>query len=169
MTSSILGWQSPVWDLRYVKAKMQSRSLRERLYHEHSSSFRDGKLQSCHDTGRSSCKSDAGKNIKIKYGEVALSRACWRIAILGCCNTSRYCIVSRFAQFITTPEKSHWIAAKRVLRYLAGTSQMGLIYTPTDQPVFGYSDADWCGNIVDRRSYSDYVFLMSGAAISWKS
>lgn len=77
--------------------------------------------------------------------------------------------VSRLAQFTIAPERSHWIAAKRILRYLTGTVQMGLIYTSTDQPLLGYSDADWGGDLIDRRLYSGYVFLLSGAAISWKS
>jgi len=77
--------------------------------------------------------------------------------------------VSRLAQFTTAPEKSHWLAAKRVLRYLAGTVRIGLVYTPTDQPLLGYSDADWGGDLVTRKSYSGYAFLMSGGAVTWKS
>ena len=33
----------------------------------------------------------------------------------------------------------------------------------------GYSDADWAGDINDRKSTSVYLFMMSGAATSWKS
>ena len=33
----------------------------------------------------------------------------------------------------------------------------------------GYSDADWAGDVADRKSTSGYVFLFGGAAISWKS
>ena len=33
----------------------------------------------------------------------------------------------------------------------------------------GYSDADWAGDIGDRKSTSGYMFLQGGAAISWKS
>ena len=33
----------------------------------------------------------------------------------------------------------------------------------------GYSDADWAGNLDDRKSTSAYIFHMGGAAISWRS
>ena len=45
----------------------------------------------------------------------------------------------------------------------------GLIYEPNDKAMCGYSDADWAGNCDDRKSTTDYVFKMSGAAISWRS
>ena len=32
-----------------------------------------------------------------------------------------------------------------------------------------FSDADWAGDLDDRKSTSGYVFMMSGAAISWNS
>ena len=33
----------------------------------------------------------------------------------------------------------------------------------------GYSDADWAGDVGDRKSTSGYVFLLERTAISWKS
>ena len=35
--------------------------------------------------------------------------------------------------------------------------------------LIGYSDADWAGDVNDRKSTSGYLFMMSGAAVSWKS
>ena len=77
--------------------------------------------------------------------------------------------VSRLAQFNNNPNKRHWLAAKRVLRYLAGTTGLGLLFFRADQPLTGYSDADWGGCTIDRRSFTGYTFLLGGAAISWKS
>lgn len=77
--------------------------------------------------------------------------------------------VSRLAQFVNNPTWNHWCAGKRILRYLAGTAEMGLKYEKADKPVTGYCDADWGGCTVDRRSYTGYAFLYCGAAISWKS
>ena len=34
---------------------------------------------------------------------------------------------------------------------------------------FGYSDSDWAGDVGDRRSTSGYIFMLSGAGISWRS
>ncbi|XP_074096337.1 uncharacterized protein LOC141525676 [Cotesia typhae] len=76
--------------------------------------------------------------------------------------------ISRLAHFVKSPRKCHWLAAKRVLRYLAGTMSAGFVYSKVDKALVGYSD-DWGGCTVDRRSYSGYVFLFSGAAISWRS
>jgi hypothetical protein len=33
--------------------------------------------------------------------------------------------------------------------------------------IIGYSDSDWCGDLTDRRSISDYVFKFNDATISW--
>ena len=33
----------------------------------------------------------------------------------------------------------------------------------------GYSDSDWCGDRVDRRSTSGYLFKFLGGPISWSS
>ncbi len=33
----------------------------------------------------------------------------------------------------------------------------------------GYSDADWAGDVSDRKSTSGYLFMMSGATVSWRS
>src|SRR3954468_17867296 len=33
----------------------------------------------------------------------------------------------------------------------------------------GYTDADWAGDLDERKSTSAYVFLLNGGAISWRS
>ena len=74
------------------------------------------------------------------------------------------------ARFCAKPTKEHWTAVKRILRYLKGTSNLGLLYSSTtSSEIVGYSDADWAGDVGDRKSTSGYVFMLSGAAISWKS
>ena len=59
---------------------------------------------------------------------------------------------------------------KRILRYLKGTSNLGLLYREdTPAEITGYSDADWASDVGDRKSTSGYVFLLGGTAISWRS
>lgn len=41
--------------------------------------------------------------------------------------------VSRLAQFTNKPRKDHWLAAKRVLIYLAGTAEIGLVQRPMNR------------------------------------
>jgi hypothetical protein len=78
--------------------------------------------------------------------------------------------VSCVARFCAKPSKEHWTGVKRILRYLKGTNKFGLIYREdTPVAITGYSDADWAGDVGDRKSTSGYMFLLGGAAISWKS
>eukprot|EP00253_Pinus_taeda_P003208 PITA_03208 len=66
------------------------------------------------------------------------------------------------------PRDNHWNAAKRVLRYIQGTKDFGLLYTKTKIFVLGgYFDADFAGSIDDRASTSGYLMNMGLAAISW--
>ena len=76
--------------------------------------------------------------------------------------------VSNVARFCSSPTKEHWTAVKRIFRYLKGTSDYGP-NTDNDGTMIGYSDADWAGDMNDCKSTSGYLFMMSGAAVSWKS
>ena len=78
--------------------------------------------------------------------------------------------VSNIARFTTNPQKEHWTALKRVLRYLKGTTKHGILYQKEESDQFiGYSDADWAGDLSDRKSTSGYIFILSGGPISWSS
>ena len=54
------------------------------------------------------------------------------------------------------------------MRHLSGTLDYGLLYGYNDN-FAGFSDADWAGDCSDRKSTSGFVFMLSGAAISWNS
>ena len=79
--------------------------------------------------------------------------------------------VTSAARFCASPTKEHWTAVKRILRYLNGSRQLGLLYRANtlNEEITGFSDADWAGDVGDRKSTSGYVFLLGGAAVSWKS
>ena len=78
--------------------------------------------------------------------------------------------VSSLARFSSKPTKEHWTALKRLLRYLKGTTKYGILYTKGGaSKCIGFSDADWAGDINDRKSTSGYVFMLSGGAVSWSS
>ena len=72
------------------------------------------------------------------------------------------------AQFCGSPNQSHLTAAKRISRYLKGTAQYALSYKK-DCDIVGFSDADWAGNLDDRKSISGNLFVYGGGAISWLS
>jgi len=66
--------------------------------------------------------------------------------------------VSYLSQFCQRFRRQHWVAAKRVLRYLKETKD--LVYRKTGKPISGYVDADWANCTEDRRSYTGYVFVL---------
>lgn len=76
---------------------------------------------------------------------------------------------SSLSQFNDCFGKNHWIAAKRVLRYLQATKDYGITYHSNGDSLIGYVDADWGGSIDDRRSFTGYAFMMSGGIITWDS
>ena len=78
--------------------------------------------------------------------------------------------VSSLARFSSKPTRQHWIALKRLLRYLKGTTKYGILFSKEgSSECIGFSDADWAGDVNDRKSTSGYVFLLSGGAVSWSS
>lgn len=78
-------------------------------------------------------------------------------------------VVMKLSQYLNDPGMGHWIAAKRVLRYLKGTMDYGPTYSKESKKLIGFADADWGGDLDERKSTSGYVFMMGGAPISWAS
>ena len=76
------------------------------------------------------------------------------------------CMLSRF---MSDPREQHWQAAKSVLRYLAGTRGLGLLYGDRSQRFTGYTDADFGGDVVQRKSTGGFVFMFGGAAVACSS
>ncbi|KAG6390348.1 hypothetical protein SASPL_148082 [Salvia splendens] len=73
-------------------------------------------------------------------------------------------------RYIENPTTTHFKVAKRILRYLKGTIDYGLLYSATnDYMLVGYSDSDWAGDTDDRKSTSGYVFYMGDTAFTWMS
>jgi len=69
--------------------------------------------------------------------------------------------VSIISRFMKNPNKLHLAAAKRILRYLQGTKNHGILYKQQDENrLIGYSDSDWAGSYDDRKSTSKYVFCL---------
>ncbi len=64
---------------------------------------------------------------------------------------------------------AHWNAAKRVLKYLSGTKNLGIKYEPSDTKLCAYSDADFGGDIETRKSTTGYCVLYNGGAVIRKS
>jgi len=68
------------------------------------------------------------------------------------------------------PTDSHWVAVKRILRYLKGTASYGFHITRgTSFILHGFTDVDWAGSIDDRKSTGGYLVFFGQTSISWKS
>ncbi|XP_052481206.1 secreted RxLR effector protein 161-like [Gossypium raimondii] len=79
-------------------------------------------------------------------------------------------IVGMLDRYLSNPGIDHWIAAKRVMRYLQITKDYMLTYKRSDLlEVVGYSDSDFAGCQDSRKSTSGYIYLLAGGTISWKS
>ena len=79
---------------------------------------------------------------------------------------------NQLAKFSHDPHQKHMDAARRVLRYLKGTKEMGITYTQSDQDpnrLIGFADADWAACTETRRSVSGFVCLLNGGAVQWRS
>ena len=78
--------------------------------------------------------------------------------------------VNNVAKFNCNPTEEHWRAVKRILRYVKGTSNYGILYNKSSKDeLIGHCDADWAGDINNRKSTSGYVFTLAGSPISWRS
>ncbi|XP_050895660.1 uncharacterized mitochondrial protein AtMg00810-like [Lathyrus oleraceus] len=72
------------------------------------------------------------------------------------------------ARFQASPKESHLIAVNRIMKYLKGTSNVGLWY-PKDSicSLVGFSDADYAGCKTDRKSTSGTCHIFGNALVSW--
>lgn len=78
--------------------------------------------------------------------------------------------LQHLAQFASNPGTSHLTATKRLPQYLAGTKDHALVFRWQEAfDLVGYLDADWAGNLSDRRSTSGFVFLLCSSLVTWSS
>lgn len=69
--------------------------------------------------------------------------------------------VNKLSQFMHMPTEDHWQAAKRILRYLAGTPTHGIYFSASNKLVLhAYSDAEWAGDSDDYVSTNSYIIYL---------
>ena len=74
------------------------------------------------------------------------------------------------AQFQAAPKESHYVAVKRIFQYLAHTPNFGLWYPKgASFDLIGYSDSEWAGDCVDRKSTSEGCQFHGCSLVSWSS
>jgi hypothetical protein len=67
------------------------------------------------------------------------------------------------------PREPHLTALKRLLCYLRGTLDYGLLHRASSTDLVVYTDADWAGCPDTRRSTSGYAVFLGGNLVSWSS
>ncbi|KAL5550465.1 hypothetical protein UlMin_000641 [Ulmus minor] len=78
--------------------------------------------------------------------------------------------INKACQFMQQPTLAHWLSVKRILHYLKGTMQDGLLISPlTNLTIEGFTCADWGAQPDDRRSSSGYLIYLGGNLVSWSS
>ncbi|KAL3524965.1 hypothetical protein ACH5RR_013337 [Cinchona calisaya] len=74
------------------------------------------------------------------------------------------------ARFQSCPKESHLIAVKRIFRYLKGSMDFGLWYPKSSTfDLISYSDADFAGCQIDRKSTSGMCYFLRNCLVSWFS
>lgn len=70
-----------------------------------------------------------------------------------------------------TPTSVHLNDAKRIMRYVKGTLDFGLIYAEDSRNnmLTGYSDSDLAGQVDDRKSTGGMPFYLNESFITWVS
>ncbi|CAM8881217.1 unnamed protein product [Rhodiola kirilowii] len=79
--------------------------------------------------------------------------------------------VSVLSRFMSNPGNAHWTAMKYLLKYIAGTQNLGLVYKKYESKteLKGYVDPDYASNKDTRKSTTALYFTWCGNCISWKS
>ncbi|RVW50135.1 Retrovirus-related Pol polyprotein from transposon RE1 [Vitis vinifera] len=78
--------------------------------------------------------------------------------------------VSLLSRFMHCASEVHLQAAKRIVRYIKGTTNYGIKYSYCQNfKLHGYSDSDWAGSIDDMRSTTGFCFNFGSGIFSWSS
>jgi hypothetical protein len=78
--------------------------------------------------------------------------------------------ISLVSQHMHAPTVYHLSLVKRILRYLKGIIGRGIMMIKNGHiNIMGYTDSDWAGNTLDRRSTTGYCVFVGGNLVSWKS
>ena len=68
------------------------------------------------------------------------------------------------------PHEIHWRVAKRILKFFQGTRIHGIFYkAKSDLELVGFTDNDWEGDSIDRKSTSEFSFILVDGPISCSS
>jgi hypothetical protein len=78
--------------------------------------------------------------------------------------------VGMVSRFMESPNFEHWVAIKRIIRYVAGTTELGCKFVKgKNSELLGYTDSDHAGDIEKRKSTTGIAFFLGGNLVTWSS
>ncbi|XP_070679109.1 uncharacterized mitochondrial protein AtMg00810-like [Malus domestica] len=78
--------------------------------------------------------------------------------------------VSLASQFMHSPTLVHWEIVKRILRYLKSSVGKGILMKNNgSNHIKAYTDANWAGNAIVRKSTAGFCTFVGGNLVTWKS
>nr|GEU91897.1 ribonuclease H-like domain-containing protein [Tanacetum cinerariifolium] len=78
--------------------------------------------------------------------------------------------VQQLCLYMHDPQEPYFNDMKHVLRYLRGTTDLGLqLFRSTTSELIAYSDADWTGCLATCRSTSGYCVFLGNNLLTWSS
>ena len=93
----------------------------------------------------------------------AIQKTCGKLNYLTVTRPHIAYSVSVVSRFLFAPWTSHWDVVIRILWYLRFSPGRGLLYSDCGHKwIGGFSDADWVGSPVDRRSTTIYCVFVGG-------
>ncbi|KAH9672319.1 hypothetical protein KPL70_017676 [Citrus sinensis] len=76
--------------------------------------------------------------------------------------------VGLVSRYMENPKTTHFKATKRIICYIKGTTNFGLLYSfSNDYKLVGYSDSDWGGDVDDQKSTTRFVFFIGDTNFTW--
>jgi hypothetical protein len=78
--------------------------------------------------------------------------------------------VGEVSIYMQEPHDMHWKATKLILKYVQGTMSYGIHYTVgCALDLIGFTNSDWDGDSIDRKSTSNYTLSFRSGLIFWSS
>ncbi|GKB53990.1 retrotransposon protein, putative, ty1-copia subclass [Tanacetum coccineum] len=110
---------------------------------------------------------DVERMSKVPYANAVRSL----MYLMVCMRSDIAYAISVVSRYLANPGKNHWEVMKWILKYLPGTTNVGLVYGTNHGnhvDVTGFVDADYAKDPDKGRSITGYAFLVQGCVVSWK-
>jgi hypothetical protein len=112
----------------------------------------------------------SAKDSPLLGSEVPYKAAIGSLLYLVTCTRPDIAHAVGIASRTSAPTEAHWQLVKRILRYLAGTRDLGISFRWESSPpeLVGYCDADYANDVETRRSTSGYAIFYGKGPIAWR-